>query len=353
MSRSLLLKGRLGRAGAASIGAVLLLTGCTGPSGHGASPTSAPGGAGPTTTIVPSVVAGTAESGPLSYLGAVDRMPVMAVPNGLSSTDVPVPGTTAYRQVVTVAYRQSGSGTPLVLIEGEDASMTWWSPTLIQALDQHYRVTIFDLPGVGYSGPPSAPLSIDWLADVTAGLADELGLSKSVVFGWGMGGQIAVALSMRHPTLVSDLVVADTGLPTSGSQPMSTPAASLLGSPTATPAAISRLMFPPAAAAARHEWLHELDEQIPDDVTSETISMQSRLESAFWTGNDSVSGLAGLRHPVLVIAGDDDNVFPSADATALSAAISGAQHYLWNGAGYGALLQDPPQFVSLLQEFTG
>ncbi|MGO9560032.1 MAG: alpha/beta fold hydrolase [Acidimicrobiales bacterium] len=344
---------QLGRAGALSIGAALLLTGCSGPPGHGASATTTPGGAGPTTTIVPSVVAGTTERGALSYLGAVDRMPVVAVPDGLASTKVPTPGTSSYREVVPVAYRQSGSGTSLVLIEGEDASMTWWSPPLIQALDQHYRVTIFDLPGVGYSGPPNAPLSIDWLADMTAGLLGELGLSQSVVLGWGMGGQVAVALTMRHPMLVGDLVVADTGMPTAGSQAMTSSAARLLGTSTATPTAISRLMFPLAEVAARHEWLHDLQEQIPDDVTSATISMQAHLESAFWTSTASVTGLRAMHHPVLVIAGDDDEVFPSADATSLAGAIGGAQHYLWNGAGYGALLQDPPQFVSVLQDFTG
>lgn len=345
---------RLRRTGAAAVVAGMLLAGCSGPSGAGGSTTSVPDeGSVTTTTIVPETVAGTTEGGALGYLGSVSRIPVMAVPKGLTTTEVPLPGTTAYKRVVPIGYRQSGSGASLLLIAGQDASMTWWSPTLIQALDQHYRVTMFDLPGVGYSGGPTAPLSIDWLADMSAGLSDELGLSKPVVLGWGMGGQIAVALAERHPGLVSDLVLVDTGLPTAGSQPMKAAVARLLSSPTSTPAAISRVMFPPSDSTARHQWLRELAAQVPDDVTSETISGQARLEADYWRGNDAASGLQSLRLPVLIVAGRDDAVFPVDDAASLSAAVPGSQHYIRNGTGYAALVQDPPQFVSVMQEFTG
>ncbi|MHB1986729.1 MAG: alpha/beta fold hydrolase [Acidimicrobiales bacterium] len=345
---------RLVSASAAVLGTVLLLTSCSGPSI--ASSTTSPAAAQPTettTTVVPEVVAGTTESGALAYMGSVSRIPVMAVPDGLTGTTVPLPGTAGYRAEVPIAYRQTGSGRELLLISGEDASMTWWSPALIQELSQHYQVTMFDLPGVGYSGAPSSAVSVSWLADVTAGLINELGLTQPVVLGWGFGGQIALALAERHPPLVSDLVLADTALAVPGSQPMTLTAAKLFTSPASTPAAISAVMFPAGAPRAGQAWLQELSAQVPDSVTSSAIAAESRAEAELWRSGALVGGLAALKLPVLVIAGSADNVFPSGDATLLSAAIAGAQHYLWRGTGYGGLLQEPVQFTTLVEDFTG
>ena len=77
--------------------------------------------------------------------------------------------------------------------------MSWWDPALLSDLSSHYTVTMFDLPGAGYSGPTPSPLSLPWLADMTAGLVLTLGLSDPIVLGWGLGGEIALSLAERHP----------------------------------------------------------------------------------------------------------------------------------------------------------
>lgn len=345
----------LARAIAVTITGTLLLAGCSSQPTAGRRTTTTVAAASTTTTtttVVPTTVGGTTESGALSYLGAIERIPVMAVPAGESATAVPSPGTSAYKEVVPIAYRQVGTGPDLVLIAGEDASMTWWSPSLLQALAQHYRVTIFDLPGVGYSGPPTAKMSMDWLGDVTAGLIGELGLSKPIIVGWGMGGQIALGLAERHNMVLSDLILVDTGVPTASSRPMTKAAGALLDSDESTPTSISAVMFPSTAAPARRAWLAGLDAQVPDVLTSAAVSAEASLEQDFWRRNDIVAGLSGLKLPVLAVGGASDAVFPPGDMTVLSSRVPGAQHYLWVGTGYGCLLQEPSHFARLLEEFT-
>lgn len=298
-------------------------------------------------------MSGTAESGAFGFLRSVERVPVAALPDGGSTSVLPPEGTAAYGGVVPLGFRQLGSGKPLVLIAGEDASMSWWSPPLLQALAQHYKVTEFDLPGIGYSGPPTAPVTVDWLADVTAGLISELGLSSPAVLGWGMGGQVALALAERHTALVSDLVLVDTGLPFRTGQLMAPAAAALLASPAATPAALASEMFTSSQSQARQAWLTDLDSQVPDSVTSQAIALEAKAERNFKSRTDVVHRLGQLRLPVLAIAGSEDEVFPPSQAEAIARAIKGAQHYLWNGEGYAGALADPAAFAKVVESFIG
>ncbi len=339
--------------GATALLAAVGLSSCSSPDNSLGSTTTTTAPGVTTTSIVPTAVAGSADARACTFLGTVEPVPVMAVPAGEATIDDPLPGSVGYRRVVEIGYRQVGSGRPLLLISGEHASMDWWSPALVQELAQHYRVTMFDLPGVGYSGGPTAPMSIDWLADISAGLSGELDLDKPVVLGWGLGGQIALSLAVRHPTVPGDVVVVDSGLPLPGSSPMIARAAAVLGSRTATPAAVGDEMFPPTEAVARGEWLRALQQQVPDVVTAAAVGAERRLEARFWSKNDVTADLLEIKVPVLVVAGKEDEVFPPKDASALVAAIPGAQLSLVTGAGYAAAQQDPTEIASILQEFTG
>ncbi len=330
----------------------LAASGCTASPSGGGTTTSVPNGGVPTTSIVPVTIPGTLDPGSLSPLGSASRLPVAPVPVGRSVAVLPRPGTAAYRQVVQIAYRQLGSGPPLLLVAGQDASMAWWSPALLQTLAQHYQVTIFDLPGVGYSAPPPARLSVSWLADVTAGLASELGLSSPVVLGWGLGGQIALAMAERHPALVRDLVLVDSGAPVPGAEPPPASLARLLARPTVTPAEVATLMFPASEGAARATWLQDLVSQVPDNVTASAISAEASLERSVWSSPALSAGLSSLRLPVLVVGGSADSLFPPADASALVAAIPGSQSRTIPG-GYGAIQADAAQILTVLQDFTG
>lgn len=143
----------------------------------------------PSTTL-PSQVAvnGTAVPG-ATFLGLVRRVPVVAVAAGHRISPMPEPGDPGYASMQRIAFRRFGAGPDLLLVMGQDGSMAWWEPNLLSILAQHYRVTVFDLPGVGYSAPALAPVSLDWLADETAGLIEALGLIEPNVLGWGLGGR--------------------------------------------------------------------------------------------------------------------------------------------------------------------
>lgn len=124
---------------------------------------------------------------------------------------------TAPTQVVrtsagTVAYRELGSGSPLLLIVGAGASMDGWPPSFVDALAAHHKVVVFDNAGIGRTSAVSAPalLSVAAMASQTSALISALRLHRPAVLGWSIGGMIAQDLAVTHPAQVSRLVLAAT-----------------------------------------------------------------------------------------------------------------------------------------------
>ena len=103
-----------------------------------------------------------------------------------------------------------GSGPSLVLIMGYGGTMQTWDPRFVNTLAMHNQVVIFDNAGIGDTQALPAPLTIDAMADQTSALISALGLGRTDVLGWSMGGMIAQALAVRHPAQVRRLVLCAT-----------------------------------------------------------------------------------------------------------------------------------------------
>ena len=125
-----------------------------------------------------------------------------------SITSVPV--RLAHTSDGVVGYREFGSGPALILITGYSGTMEGWDPRLVDELAQHHRVVTLDNAGVGDTAVPPGKLTIDAMADQTSALIDALGLGRSDVLGWSMGGLIAQALAVLHPAQVAHLVLCAT-----------------------------------------------------------------------------------------------------------------------------------------------
>jgi fatty-acyl-CoA synthase len=107
---------------------------------------------------------------------------------------------------VRLYYETSGAGRPLLLVQGlgYDHRPYFW---LAEALKKDFRVVLFDNRGVGRSGVPPGPYSIEQMADDAAALLDRLGIEKASVLGVSLGGYIAQMLALRHPQRVERLII--------------------------------------------------------------------------------------------------------------------------------------------------
>ena len=107
---------------------------------------------------------------------------------------------------LNVYYVEWGAGEPLVLLHGGTVTHSMWAQ-VVPALAAHYRVLAPDMRGHGRTDNPSGEFSYRQLADDAAAFIEALGLDKPHVCGWSDGGQIALELGMRHPSLARSLVV--------------------------------------------------------------------------------------------------------------------------------------------------
>ena len=108
---------------------------------------------------------------------------------------------------ITIAWKEAGSGEPLILITGYAGTMDLWDTRLVNQLAQHYRVIVFDNRGMGNSTSSDRDYSIRLFANDTAGLMDALGIKKAHVMGWSMGTFVAQELALGYPEKVDKLIL--------------------------------------------------------------------------------------------------------------------------------------------------
>ncbi|MGH7233879.1 MAG: alpha/beta fold hydrolase [Candidatus Saccharimonadales bacterium] len=108
---------------------------------------------------------------------------------------------------INLYYEVRGEGSPLVLILGLGSDMSEYG-SIIDPLAEHFRVIAFDNRGAGRTDKPTSSYSINMMSEDVAGLIKKLGLKQTDVVGISMGGKIALALTLNHPDLVKNLVLA-------------------------------------------------------------------------------------------------------------------------------------------------
>jgi pimeloyl-ACP methyl ester carboxylesterase len=98
-----------------------------------------------------------------------------------------------------VAYRESGTGPPMILLHSLGLSHREWEP-IVGALSERFRVLLPDLPLHGDSEDrPRHPYTPDWFADVMAGFCREVGGVRPILAGHDIGAEIALlAVSSRR-----------------------------------------------------------------------------------------------------------------------------------------------------------
>ena len=109
---------------------------------------------------------------------------------------------------VTLAYREFGSGEPVLMLNGFGATMdSFYNESFLGILATHYTVYIYDHRGMGYSGDNEAPPTMALYADDTAGLMSALGYDSMNVYGASMGSSIGQQLVIDHPERVRKLIL--------------------------------------------------------------------------------------------------------------------------------------------------
>ncbi|MDZ4269278.1 MAG: alpha/beta hydrolase [Mycobacterium sp.] len=109
-----------------------------------------------------------------------------------------------------VFYREAGpaDAPAIVLLHGFPTS-SFMFRNLIPQLSDRYRVIAPDFLGFGYSDAPSADefdYTFDALADVTAGLLQQLGVPRYAIYVQDYGAPVGWRLALRDPAAITAIV---------------------------------------------------------------------------------------------------------------------------------------------------
>jgi pimeloyl-ACP methyl ester carboxylesterase len=117
---------------------------------------------------------------------------------------------TLQRDSVRLAYIQAGTGKPpLVFIHGWAGDHTIFTPQFDHFSQTHRSIAV-DLRGHGQSDKPDQSYTVAGFADDIAWLCSQLGMTKPVIVGHSMGGNIALEIAARYPDLPAAIILLDT-----------------------------------------------------------------------------------------------------------------------------------------------
>jgi pimeloyl-ACP methyl ester carboxylesterase len=117
-------------------------------------------------------------------------------------------------------YELHGSGgTPLLLLHGGLFNIDLQFGELIPGLAATRQVIAADFQGHGRTNDIDRPLRSADLASDVVGLLQHLGIAQADVFGFSVGGAVALHLAIKHPELVRKLIVSSVSFRPDGDRP--------------------------------------------------------------------------------------------------------------------------------------
>ena len=190
-------------------------------------------------------------------------------------------------------YELHGSGgTPLLLLHGGLFDIDQQFGEVLPTLAATRRVIAADFQGHGRTNDIDRPLTSAGLASDVIGLLEHLRVTEAVdVFGFSVGGGVAMHLAIRHPELVRKVIVSSASFNRDGDRPENKEA---VGSLT-----VDMIAGTPMEAAYKEKSPH------PEGLQG-LLDKLGAFDEGFpgWSDED----IQGIGAPTLITVGDCDAV---------------------------------------------
>ncbi|TDO17916.1 2-hydroxy-6-oxonona-2,4-dienedioate hydrolase/4,5:9,10-diseco-3-hydroxy-5,9,17-trioxoandrosta-1(10),2-diene-4-oate hydrolase [Mycobacterium sp. BK086] len=257
---------------------------------------------------------------------------------------------------------EKGSGPVIVMLHGGGPGASGLSnySRNIDALAEHFRVVVPDMPGYGRSSKHvdhSDPFG--YLADTMRGLMDELGLLSAHLVGNSYGGAAALRLALDTPQRVGKLVLmgpggigTTRGLPTPGLKSL----LSYYGGDGPSREKLSAFIrtYLVYDGAAVPDDLIELRYQAsldPDVVANPPLRRPSGLRTLWRMDLTRDKRLTTLPNPTLVLWGRDDKVNRPAGGPLLQRLMPNAELVMTSHTGHWMQWERAELFNRLVADF--
>jgi pimeloyl-ACP methyl ester carboxylesterase len=233
-----------------------------------------------------------------------------------------------------VAYLDVGQGRPVILIHGFGGSMWQWEHQQ-QPLSAEFRLITPDLVGSGLSTKPEIEYRPEQMLEYFIGFMDGLRIRQATLVGNSMGAGLAIGMALTYPDRVSQLVLID-GLPANVRERLTSPSIKR-ALDTAAPSwlasfgnwlfggvmiesVLKEIVHDPALLTPAVIERSNRNRQRPG-VIPPLMTVRGTLplwESGF------AKRLGEIRHPTLILWGEEDQVFPLPAGEELHRTIKGS-----------------------------
>jgi len=231
-----------------------------------------------------------------------------------------------------------GPGRPLVLLPGGVLTIELSFGAVLPALSAERQVIVTELQGHGRTADIDRDMSMTAFAGDVAGLLGHLGVAQADVFGFSLGGGVALQLALDYPELAGRLIAASVGYSPDGTHAeISDPArwATSTRMPTAEDFEQMRAAYQRVAPDPGHF----------DEFRARTGQAAGSMS---WTPAE----LGRIGAPTLLIFGDHDFI-KCEHAVGMSELIPGAQLAVLPGATHMDVLRRADLMIPLIQGFLG
>lgn len=253
-----------------------------------------------------------------------------------------------------IGYRRVGKGRPLLILNGFAATSADWDPSFIDGVASANELILVDHRGIGGSTDNGKPFDIAQLADDAAHVIEALGLERTSVLGWSMGGFVAQMLALQHPDRVNKLILLSTDPGGDDADLASAAVWSLLIDTSGTPHEQARrllsLLFPSDVAESFYRDFGDIVAAARARLSPQLVNRQAAAMDE-WHRNGVGSRLQEINAPVLIATGTEDIVIPPSNALKLVNALPGAWLAQFPGGGHAFMAQYPRPLADLINCF--
>jgi pimeloyl-ACP methyl ester carboxylesterase len=226
-----------------------------------------------------------------------------------------------------------GTGPPVILLHGGDASSDYWGGQVPALLASGRRVIVIDSRGHGRSTRDARALGYELMESDVIAVMDALNLDHADVVGWSDGAILGLIMAMKHPERVTHVFAFGANMDLHGFNPMGALAPILPNVEAALAANYARLSETPNGYGA---------------LSKAVLQMQMREPT--YTPQE----LAAIKGPAIAIVDGEHEEFILRQHTEyLARTIPGAQLIILPGVSHFAPLQDPAAFNGAMIGFLG
>jgi len=258
---------------------------------------------------------------------------------------------------VDLNYELSGEGASLTLVHGFTDNLNMWY-NQVPVFSERFQVLVYDVRGHGKTKTPEGGFSMDLFAADVHALLKALGIEKTCILGYSMGGRIALRFALEHPEMTRGLVFANSGVMGSDVQPTERQLAELAerrrqlvemfetGQIEVIADGMAERSFSPGFRDKDPATFQKYkDVKLQNDPRHYLAIMQAMVEAI-----TNPPDLRQLQCPALIIAGEQDSFMAVAEAKSMERAIGDATVRVLP-TGHAAAIEAPQAFNQAVLDF--